>query len=76
LGSAAIAANYTAAAAAGLTKEFAAWTKEFLGEDDPANLKKTTYMVSQGKSLPPAKEQKMQMMILFLKKILFLECIR
>ena len=54
LGSAAIAANYTAAAAAGLTKEFAAWTKEFLGEDDPANLKKTTYLVSQGKTLPPA----------------------
>ena len=55
MASGAIAANYTAAAAAGLTEEFAAWTKEFLGEDDPANLKKTTYMVSQGKSLPPAK---------------------
>ena len=55
VGAAGIAANYTAAAAVGLTEEFAAWTKEFLGEDDPANLKKTTYMVSQGKSLPPAK---------------------
>ena len=54
MASGAIAASYTAAAAAGLTEEFAAWTKEFLGEDDPANLKKTTYMVSQGKSLPPA----------------------
>ena len=54
LGSAGIAASYTAAAAAGLTTEFIAWSKEFLGEDDPANLKKTTYLVSQGKSLPPA----------------------
>ncbi len=54
MGAAGIAASYTAAAAAGLTEEFAAWTKEFLGEDDPANLKKTSYMVSIGKALPPA----------------------
>jgi hypothetical protein len=54
MGAAGIAASYTAAAAAGLTTEFIAWSKEFLGEDDPANLKKTTYLVSQGKSLPPA----------------------
>ena len=50
--SAGIAINYTIAA--GLTKEFIAWSTEFLGEKDPANLKKTTYLVSQGKSLPPA----------------------
>jgi len=55
MASGAIAASYTAAAAAGLTEEFIAWSTEFLGEKDPANLKKTTYMVSQGKSLPPAK---------------------
>ena len=55
MASGAIAASYTAAAAAGLTEEFIAWSIEFLGEKDPANLKKTTYMVSQGKSLPPAK---------------------
>jgi len=55
MGATAIAASYTAAAAAGLTEEFIAWSTEFLGEKDPANLKKTTYMVSQGKSLPPAK---------------------
>jgi len=55
MASGAIAASYTAAAAVGLTKEFIAWSTEFLGEKDPANLKKTTYMVSQGKSLPPAK---------------------
>ena len=55
MASGAIAASYTAAAAAGLTEEFIAWSKEFLGEDDPANLKKTTYMVSQGKTLPPDK---------------------
>jgi len=54
MGAAGIAASYTAAAAAGLTEEFIAWSTEFLGEKDPANLKKTTYMVSQGKSLPPA----------------------
>jgi len=54
MASGAIAASYTAAAAAGLTEEFIAWSTEFLGEKDPANLKKTTYMVSQGKSLPPA----------------------
>ena len=55
MGAAGIAASYTAAAAAGLTEEFIAWSTEFLGEKDPANLKKTTYMVSQGKSLPPEK---------------------
>ena len=55
MASTAIAANYTAAAAAGLGEEFIAWSKEFLGEDDPANLKKTTYLVAQGKSVPPAK---------------------
>ena len=54
VGSVGIAASDTAAAAAGLAEEFAAWTKEFLGEDDPANLKKTSYMVSIGKALPPA----------------------
>ena len=54
MGAAGIAASYTAAAAAGLTEEFIAWSTEFLGEKDPANLKKTTYLVSQGKSLPPA----------------------
>ena len=54
MASGAIAASYTAAAAAGLTEEFIAWSTEFLGEKDPANLKKTTYLVSQGKSLPPA----------------------
>ena len=55
MASGAIAASYAQAAAAGLTEEFIAWSTEFLGEKDPANLKKTTYMVSQGKSLPPAK---------------------
>ena len=54
MASGAIAASYAQAAAAGLTEEFIAWSTEFLGEKDPANLKKTTYMVSQGKSLPPA----------------------
>ena len=47
MASGAIAASYTAAAAAGLAEEFIAWSTEFLGEKDPANLKKTTYMVSQ-----------------------------
>ena len=55
VGAVGIAASYTAAAAAGLTEEFIAWSKEFLGEDDPANLKKTSYLVSVGKSLPPDK---------------------
>ena len=57
LGSAAVAANYAAVAALGddgLIAEFIKWSKEFLGEDDPANLKKTSYLVSVGKSLPPA----------------------
>jgi hypothetical protein len=55
VGAVGIAASYTAAAAAGLTEEFIKWSKEFLGEDDPANLKKTSYLVSVGKSLPPDK---------------------
>ena len=54
MASTAIAANYTAAAAKGQAEEFIKWSKEFLGEDDPANLKKTTYLISQGKKLPPA----------------------
>ena len=53
LGSAGVAINYGIAAGLGLGEEFIKWSKEFLGEDDPANLKKTTYLVSQGKSLPP-----------------------
>ena len=54
MASTAIAANYTAAAAKGQAEEFIKWSKEFLGEDDPANLKRTTYLISQGKKLPPA----------------------
>ena len=54
MASTAIAANYTAAAAKGQAEVFIKWSKEFLGEDDPANLKKTTYLISQGKKLPPA----------------------
>ena len=52
MASAAITANYTIAAGLGLGEEFIKWSTEFLGEKDPANLKKTTYLVSQGKSLP------------------------
>ena len=53
IGAVGIAASYTAAAAGGLTKEFIAWSTEFLGEPNPElGLSKSKYEVSVGKSLP------------------------
>ena len=50
----AITAKMTAAAAAGQTKEFGAWAKEFLGEEDIyfTGAQKAEYEVEQGKSKP------------------------
>ena len=50
----AIAVEQTAAATAGQTKEFAAWAKEFLGEEDIyfTGAQKAEYEVEQGKSKP------------------------
>ena len=49
-----IAVEQTAAATAGQTKEFAAWAKEFLGEEDIyfTGAQKAEYEVEQGKSKP------------------------
>ena len=52
-----VAASMTVAATAGQTKEFAAWAKEFLGEEDIylTGAQKAEYKVEQGKSKPADK---------------------
>ena len=56
LDSVAVAAQAAAAAAAGQTKEFGLWAKEFLGEEDIylTGAQKASYSVDVGKSQPPA----------------------